>query len=95
MQWALVFKYNPNHDEQGRFASASGGASKIKAVFKPRAKLTIDAATQALAEQGFSLEHAGMLNFSPRYRVTDSGGNAQTYSAKELTKLLTKKEAAE
>lgn len=86
--------------ESGRPSKANNSATTkpksakpltVKPTFSPRAKLTIQSASEALGKQGIKLDHAGMENFSPRYKLTDKNGSTQVVSAKELTKLLTKK----
>lgn len=104
MEYAQVLKMNPHHGPDGKFVeapskkpekAASSGSTKVsvKPSFSARTKVTIQSATEALAKQGIKLEHAGMEGFSPKYKLTGKDGSSQTVSAKDLTKMLTKKSA--
>lgn len=65
----------------------------VNPTFSSRSKVTVQSASEALAKQGIKLEHAGMSGFSPNYKLTGKDGSTKTVSAKELTKMLTKKSA--
>ena len=105
-EYAKVLKANPYGNNQYTKGGPKGGISggeastpkpegkvAVEPSFKARTKLTIQTAAAALEKQGIKLEHAGMVNFSPLYKLTGKDGTTQTVGAKDLTRMLTKKSA--
>lgn len=60
----------------------------VKPAFARHIKPTLQSAAAALKSQGITMEHSGMLNHSPQYRLTDTQGRTQVMSAKDITNLL-------
>jgi len=82
-------------DEDGKFASGSGGGSSHKVPLpKNPKKITIAHAQRALSEMGGELGSASFDGNSVSYQVKLPGGKSQTMSVDDLKKYVYSRRAS-